>query len=152
MNAFEDNYYDNDTFLKTPSRLRYVRTLGAGELGDAARSGGLDDERADRDGQPRFRRERAGRHLDGRRRPAWPREERHALPADGLRGDLQRRVSPIVGDLAPGQEDDFSDPQTDRSGEAAQLKASKNSDDYDYAPEGRIIGHVARRDARLAWT
>jgi hypothetical protein len=138
QNAFEDNYYDSDTFLKTPSQLRYVRTLGAeNSVTLPAQAAWTMNTLTATD----------GRSLEGSIPAAiW-------MEDDGLHGRVKNGTPyPLtgcavicsagyadVGDLAPGQEAEFALLKlTDQ--EADQLKVLKSGDDYDFAPEGRIIG------------
>ena len=138
QNAFEDNYYDRDTFLKTPSQLRYVRTLGAeNSVTLPAQAAWTMNALTATD----------DRTLEGNVPAAiW-------MEDDGLHGRVKNGTPYLltdcavissagyadVGDLAPGQEAEFALLKlTDQ--EADQLKTVKSGEDYDFAPEGRIIG------------
>ena len=137
-NDFEDNYYDNSTFLKTPSKLRYLRTLGTensvtlpAQAAWTLNSMTATDNRAFEGGIPAaIWMEDDGLHGHVKNGTPYPLTDCAVITSAGYAD---------VGDLAPGQQADFQLLKlTDQ--EADQLKAAQGGDYYDFAPEGRIIG------------
>jgi hypothetical protein len=138
QNGFEDKYYDNTTFFKTPSQLRYVRTLGAENSvtlpAQAAWTMNALNARNNRAFEGRVSAsiwmEDDGLHGRVKNDTAYPLTDCAVITSAGYAD---------MGDLAPGQEAAFCLLKlTDQ--EADHLKAAKAADDYDFAPEGRIIG------------
>ncbi|NLG24287.1 MAG: hypothetical protein GX558_02960 [Clostridiales bacterium] len=136
---FEDNYFDGGTFLKTPSKLRYVRTLGAeNSVTLPAAAAWTLNEMTTTD----------NRGFEGAvPGSVW-------LEDDGLHGRVKNGTAyPLtnclfvcaagfadLGDLAPGEEAEFALSYLSDE-EAELLKQSQTADNYrGYAPEGRIVG------------